>query len=290
MLKGATARRYAEAVFEIAKETGTVDRWLDDVRVIAEYFGNHSLAFVLREPKIPFARKELIVNDLLASRVQHESLNLAKLLVERELVEIAPPLRDQFERLYNEYRGQAYAQVTTAIPLDDDLRASVTRELQEITGKRIILREQVDPSILGGAIARVGDTLIDGSLRRRFALLRRQIVEGGSFGGHDDGTDSALADLFGPDGGSGGAGGFVIAPIPEASAQSGNGVHGDGADSGKNGNSASSNDVAPRSTEAPHLAPRPGAPGGPERRNSGKNGNPGNSGNGRGGSNKRRKR
>ena len=70
MLKGATARRYAEAVFEIGVEQGTVDRWRADLSLIAEYLGDHSLAFILGEPNIAFDRKELIVKDLLASKLE----------------------------------------------------------------------------------------------------------------------------------------------------------------------------------------------------------------------------
>ena len=74
------------------------------------------------------------------------------------------------------------------MPLDDDLREQVKADLQRVTGKRIILHEQVDPTILGGAIARVGDTLIDGSVRRKLSLLRQQILRGGGLGGAEDGA------------------------------------------------------------------------------------------------------
>ena len=73
------------------------------------------LLFVLSEPKIPAARKELMVRDLLADKVQPEALNLALLLVERGIAEIAPGISTEFERLYNDYRGQAPAEVTTAV-------------------------------------------------------------------------------------------------------------------------------------------------------------------------------
>jgi F-type H+-transporting ATPase subunit delta len=205
VLKGAVARHYAQAVFELATDEGTIDRWHDDLKVIAEYLGNRRLAFVLKEPNIPAKRKELIVRDLLNGKVQQEALNLAQLLTERGLADLAPAIANVFEQLYNDYRGQAVAVVTTAIPLDDELRAHITDDLRQITGKRILLQERVDPSILGGAIARVGDTLIDGSLRRRFQLLRQQIVQG-SFGGPEDGTDTALTDLDGG-GGPGASGG-----------------------------------------------------------------------------------
>ncbi len=87
MLKGAVARHYAQAVFELATEQGTIDRWHDDLKVVAEYLGNRRLAFVLKEPNIPAKRKELIVRDLLNGKVQREALNLAQLLTERGLAD-----------------------------------------------------------------------------------------------------------------------------------------------------------------------------------------------------------
>ena len=202
MLKGATARRYAEALFEIGNEHGTLDRWLDDVRTIGEYFSNRRLLFVLHEPKIPFDRKEAMVRDLLASKVQPDALNFALVLVQRGIAEIAPAVATQFERQYNDFRGQALAQVTTAVPLDAELRAQLTRQLETITGKHILLSEQVQPEILGGAIARVGDTLIDGSLKRRFSLLREQLRGGGVLGTDDGLLASLLPNGGEPDGAS----------------------------------------------------------------------------------------
>ena len=201
MIKGATARRYASAVFELGLESNQVDAWRADLDILASYLGNKRLQFVLREPKIPRDRKEQVVRDLLADKLHPEALNLALLLVERDLVDHATAIYAEFEKRYNDYKGQAIAQVTTAIPLDASLREQISGELSQLTGKRIILQERVDPSILGGAVARVGDTLIDGSLKRRFALLRNQIARGGNdLGGQDDGL---FADLFGPSGPAG---------------------------------------------------------------------------------------
>jgi F-type H+-transporting ATPase subunit delta len=219
VLKGAVARRFAEAVMEIAVQQGTLERWLADVRLIGEAFGNRHLAFVLREPNIPFQRKELVVRDLLAGKVQHDALNLALVLVHDDLVEAGPRLAQEFERLYDDYRGQAKALVTTALPLDDAERAQVASDLERITGRRIILQERVDPSILGGVVARVGDTLIDGSVKRRLSLLRELIIKGGGpFGG-------TLGGGPGPDGGPGGGPG---GGGPESGGPAGDVPQGDG--------------------------------------------------------------
>jgi F-type H+-transporting ATPase subunit delta len=279
VLKGAIARRYAEAVLEIAVQQRTVDQWLADIRLIGEAFGNRHLAFVLREPKIPAQRKELVIRDLLGAKVQPDALNLALVLAQDGLVEIAPRLTQEFERLYDEYRGQAKAQVTTALPLAADERALIASDLQRITGKRIILEERVDPAILGGVIARVGDTLIDGSVKRRLLLLREHIAQGtGPFGGPLDGQSHPEP---GPDGSGGGPAGSLPPSVPSPdgapSAPSGDGrapSAGPSA-SGPFERPTGATSRAPGVADAPHAAPRATvAPGGQPLGQSGSGGAP----------------
>lgn len=289
MLKGATARRYAEAVFEIGTEQGSVERWLADLRTLAEYFGNKRLQFVLSEPKIPAQRKDQVVRDLLADKVQPEALNLALLLVERDLAPLAPAIFQAFEQRYNDYKGIAVAHVTTAIPLDDTLRAQIAAQLGRLTGKTIRLRERVDPAILGGAIARVGDTLIDGSLRRRFELLRQQIAAG-ELGGPDDGQ---LAAILGPNGGTPP---FAVSPVEQPSGNGASAGSPDGRSDEGEGGSGSGGTTPPQATEmAPrgdrgnppaHLGPKPQQPRQPQPRQPGS----GSGNTGGGGRRKRRKR
>ncbi|HEY7975532.1 MAG TPA: ATP synthase F1 subunit delta [Ktedonobacterales bacterium] len=256
MLTGPVARRYAEAVFEIGVESKTIDAWLQDVRLIADYFTNRQLIFILGEPNIRFDRKEAIVRDLLGDKIRPEAMGLALTLVERGLVSLAGRIRDQFEVLYNDYRGQAIAQVTSALPLDDAARASITRQLVSITGKRIILQEQVDRSLLGGVIARVGDTLIDGSVRRRLALLRRQIAQGGDTGDPLNGFDDVRPLLDLP--GSGG----MARPLPGAAAQESQegDAHANGAGSapGDTGGPAGSLSLSSQQETSAKLATRVG--------------------------------
>ena len=179
-LKGAVARRYAEAVFEIGREHNSVERWRADIQVLAEHFGNRRLAVILGEPKLGFKTKEQILRDLLTDKVQPDALGLAVLLTERGLVELMPRVATEFERLYDDFKNQAKATVTTAVQLDAGEQARLVNALQQVTGKTIQLTTRVDPAILGGVVARVGDTLIDGSVRRRLELLREQINSGGA--------------------------------------------------------------------------------------------------------------
>ena len=87
MLKGAIARRYAEAVFDLAIKQNTLDRTLEDVREIARLFAIRKLSYLLREPNIPAKRKESALHQAMADKVLPTSLNLALLVVQRELIE-----------------------------------------------------------------------------------------------------------------------------------------------------------------------------------------------------------
>src|SRR5690349_8182522 len=107
MLKGAVARRYAEAIFDLGVQENSLDRWQSDLHLIAEAYSNRRLSFILRQPRIPFARKEAIVRDLLEKQVTREALGLAVLLVERELVELGPKVAEAFDQRLNDYHNQA---------------------------------------------------------------------------------------------------------------------------------------------------------------------------------------
>jgi F-type H+-transporting ATPase subunit delta len=178
MLKGAIARRYAEAMFQIALKQNTVDRTLGDVKNITQIFSNRKLAYLLREPKIPTQRKEKALREALTTRVLPTSLNLALLVVQRGLVDTMPNIAKELETLVLDYRNEAIAEVTTAAPMDQEQRNLVHKALERSTGKSIIMGTRVDPNILGGVIARVGDQLIDSSVRYRLQTLQRELLTG----------------------------------------------------------------------------------------------------------------
>jgi F-type H+-transporting ATPase subunit delta len=176
MLKGAIARRYAGAIFEIACKEKTLDRTLEDVKEIARLFAIRKLAYLLREPKIPAQRKETAIRQALADKVLPTSLNLALLVVQRELVDLMPNIGSELEQLVLNYKNQAVAEVTTATKLDDKQMNLIKKALERRTGKTILVKTKVQPEILGGVIARVGDQIIDGSIRYRLSALRQQLL------------------------------------------------------------------------------------------------------------------
>ena len=176
MIRGAVGRRYAEAIFAIAREQNTIDRTLDDVQGIASLFSKRTLAYLLNEPKIPLQRKEQVLRQALASRVLPTSLNLALLVVQRQLVEAMPNIARELAQLVLDYKNQAVAQVTTAAPMNEQESSRVQQALEHRTGKTILMQTKVQPEILGGVIARVGDQVIDGSIRHRLTVLKQQLL------------------------------------------------------------------------------------------------------------------
>jgi len=185
MLKGAIARRYAEAMFDIALKQHALDRTLEDVQAIAQVFSHRTLAYLLSEPKVSAQRKETTLRKFLADKVQPISLNLALLLVERGLVEAMPGIAREFNQLVLNYKNEAVAEVTTATRIDDAQMALIKQALERRTGKTILVNTHVQPDILGGVIARVGDQVIDGSVRSRLASLRQELLNTAASGDID---------------------------------------------------------------------------------------------------------
>jgi F-type H+-transporting ATPase subunit delta len=169
------AKRYAQAVFDLARERGTLDAWQADLNALAALAGDPLAANYLANPSVPRERKFALVDKVLAGG-QPEARNLARLLVERDRAGEAPRIAELFAELLRAERGVAIAEVTTAEPLSPASEALVRDKLQRLVGKQIELRVAVDPSIIGGLVARVGDMVIDGSAVGQLRKLRARLA------------------------------------------------------------------------------------------------------------------
>jgi F-type H+-transporting ATPase subunit delta len=177
--RAVSARRYAEAIIELARETNTLDVWVADLRTITGFMSDGQVKRLLASTRVP--REEKL--KLLATGVQEEvspmAWNLVRLLEQRGKIELVPDILAVFQAMVDDSRGIAHALVTTAVALDDDERAMITSRLSTLTGKQIELTSAVDASIIGGLVARIGDQLIDGSTKSKLIALKRRL-EGAS--------------------------------------------------------------------------------------------------------------
>ena len=171
----ASAKRYAQAVFEIAREQNTFDQWLADLARLATLAEDPSFQLIMASPRVRIDQKTEILQERLEG-VSPLARNLAQLLVVKGRVEIIPALLQECRRLVDTHRGVVHARVTTAVPLEPAAEEAVARQLAQLTGKQIVLTAEVDPRIVGGLVARLGDTLIDGSTRGRLENLRRELA------------------------------------------------------------------------------------------------------------------
>jgi F-type H+-transporting ATPase subunit delta len=176
--RSSTPRRYAEAAFEVAMRDGTLERWRAELDMAAGLVGDRRATAVLANPSIAIERRAAALSDMVADRVSQPVLNLVQLALRRGRIEDLPRIAAEFRRLDDERQGIVHATVTSAAELTGDEVRELTTRLERSTGGRIALDVEVDPSLLGGLVVRVGDRLIDGSVRGRLERLRNQLLAG----------------------------------------------------------------------------------------------------------------
>jgi len=173
-----SGKRYARSAFELALEKNELEGWGEGLKRMAEVTKDLELKALLQDPRIPFeAKKDLLQKKL--TGVSPLVLNLAILLVSKGIFSLAENILRQFNALLDAHRGVERARVTTALPLGAEEEEMITHRLGEIVDRKVVMDNLVDPSILGGFIARVRDTLIDGSVRQGLDVLKKNLVEAG---------------------------------------------------------------------------------------------------------------
>ncbi len=173
----ATGRRYAQAAFELATEYGSLDRWEKDLAQVAEVLGDSDVMSFLDAPQVSDDAKLDGIGKLLAD-VEVLVRNTVNLMtVNRDIAKFTDMHR-VFSDMADERRGVARADVVTAVPLDSEQRGQLAAGLAKLVGRgEVIITESVDPEIIGGVVARVGDRLIDGSTRTQLRAMRDSLAE-----------------------------------------------------------------------------------------------------------------
>jgi F-type H+-transporting ATPase subunit delta len=176
--RSSTARRYAEAVFEIAQRDGTIEQWLSQLGTVAAALTDPSDVRRLEDPHVPLKVRTEALNQVLGKEMLPQLGNLLGLVLRRRRVESLTHIAREYRRLYNRHAGIVEAAATSAAELDQADIAALRGRLEKMTGARIELETSVDPSILGGILVRIGDTLYDGSVRGRLERLRARLAAG----------------------------------------------------------------------------------------------------------------
>ena len=171
-----SGKRYAQAAFELALEKNELESWQAGLKKMAELSGNEELMALLQNPRAPFDAKEDLLHKQLGE-IHPLVSNLALLLVHKGIFRLSGDISRQYNALLDTYRGVERAQVTAAISLSDQDKETISSRLGKVVDRKVTIDARVDASLIGGFIARIGDMLIDGSIRQRLESLKKSLVE-----------------------------------------------------------------------------------------------------------------
>ncbi|MHB8085476.1 MAG: ATP synthase F1 subunit delta [Dehalococcoidia bacterium] len=176
MISTISARRYAQAIFQIAEANKNQAEWQKELHKLAELMKDRETVDLIDHPKVSFNLKSELIKQRLKTS-NEIVLNLCYLLILKGKIKNVDQIAEEYEALLDEQRGIKHAVVTTAVAVDDAEKQRIASQLEKITGKKVSVKLQVNPAIVGGMVARIEDTLIDGSVRNTLDLLRRDLVE-----------------------------------------------------------------------------------------------------------------
>ncbi len=164
---------YAEALFSVARAEGTLGEVEDELfRFSQTLSGSDELRDALTDARIPASRRQQIVEDLLGGKASPTTVALVSMVVGTGRARELPAIIRRLVEMSAVEANKEVAEVRSAVPLSDDQRDRLAKALNEATGKQVEVKVVVDPSVLGGIVAQVGDTVIDGSVRNRLGQLR----------------------------------------------------------------------------------------------------------------------
>lgn len=165
------ARPYAKAVFETAVAGNSLEQWGELLRGLAAVLAEPRVENVLNDPAFGSERLAGVISDALGQRLDNDGRNFVRLLAEYSRLDVLPEISERYETLRAEAERTVDVEVISAAPLTEEHKLQLTQSLRERLGREVRLECKIDESLIGGAIIRAGDLVIDGSLRGRLDQL-----------------------------------------------------------------------------------------------------------------------
>jgi F-type H+-transporting ATPase subunit delta len=174
------AQVYTRALFQVAREQGKLDELREQLGQFADALAeNKELALFFFSPYFSSAEKQQSLGGLLQG-ADEILINFLSLLIENHRMPVIFRVKDEYERLWDEENKMLPVEITSAIALDQATTESLGKTIGERAGRKVALAARVDPNILGGVVVRVGNSILDASIRNRLEQLRRQVAQGAS--------------------------------------------------------------------------------------------------------------
>lgn len=171
------ALRYAETLFELAERHEGVEAYGEGIELVGRLLSEHpDFRRLLETPRVNAEAKKAMVRKVFGDVLPKKLVSFLLVVIDKRRQRLLQSIALQFRLLVDEHQNRTHVDVTVARQLDDDAVAELARRLTEILGKEAIPHVQVRPQLLGGVVVRAGDTIYDGSLRRRIEDMRRQML------------------------------------------------------------------------------------------------------------------
>jgi F-type H+-transporting ATPase subunit delta len=171
------ARRYAVALYEVAEEKNKTDEYINDLKqIITLIKENYDLSQVINHPKISTSKKIEIFKQVFEGKIDKEIISFLLILIEKDRITELETVIFQMEKVRLEKNNEVVAVVKTVVPLNDNERTSLVDKLKAKYKKSIILKESIDLSILGGVYVRVGDDVIDGTVKNKINEMKKLML------------------------------------------------------------------------------------------------------------------
>ena len=171
------AKNYAETLLELAHRAGDLRGWgemLDNVSNAVE--SDRRLRVFLESPRVSSQQKNEIIQKAYGAALPRNFVRFLQALVDHRRQMLIPAIAHEYHNLVDQAEGRVHASVTFAREADERDRDLVTSQLSRALGKTVVPHFHVNPDVLGGVVVRVGDTVLDGSVRRRLAILRGRML------------------------------------------------------------------------------------------------------------------
>ena len=178
MIERTLVRIYGEALYQIAEERGVVDEVYGELRDLEDlYRGSKELSTFLNSPKVDRGEKKDLVRKVLGPQFSDLTRQFLELLVDKNREVLIPYLAGEFKEILDDLHNRIDVDVTSAVPLPEDLQDRLKGTLSRLLDKEVLLHPKIDPGILGGIVVRVEDKIIDGSVKGRLEDLRKKLLE-----------------------------------------------------------------------------------------------------------------
>ena len=173
----AVARVYAQALSDLGEDEGVLPRIADDLHALRELFDTDAnFREFFGSPRLDPPAKKRVLHEMLGERIGRPAMGLLHVLIDKRREMLLDNIADEFDRYRDLREGRQHVYVTAARPISEDQLSEIRERLEKATGKKILIHQKIDPHVVGGLRIKLGDKVIDGTVRQRLHQLRQALV------------------------------------------------------------------------------------------------------------------